>query len=82
MKFDVQDIQIEIPAFGNSRTDEKYEPYSVTYANVIKHSNISNKTKAKTEIYLFNPKLSFNSIGELIGINCTHAQIIPDTIRK
>jgi hypothetical protein len=81
LDFEVQNLRIEVPAFGEGRGSSN-DPFVVNFANVAKHSMEASESGEAVTIVLFNPTLSFNISGVVERAACTHAQIIPDQLER
>jgi hypothetical protein len=81
LKFDVENLRVVVPSFGESRGPSD-DPYIVNFANAVKHSTAASKSGEMVTIVLFNPTLSFNINGVVEKAACTHAQVMPERVER
>jgi hypothetical protein len=79
--FDVHDLHVEMPMFGNARGPTE-DPTLVDFANVAKHSLAASETGEVVTISLFTPTLSFDVNGVLQKVSCKVAQVIPQSVER
>ena len=81
LKFDVRDLRVEVPAFGDERGIST-NPFIVNFANAAYHSVKASETGEPVTIALFNPMLSFNISGVIEKASCTHAQVMLESVER
>jgi hypothetical protein len=79
LEFDVHDLTVEMPAFGESRGDVG-DPLIVNFANVAAQTLAASQTGEVVRISLFTPKLLFTVGGVLNNVTCKVSQVIPESI--
>ena len=79
LEFDVHDLNVEMPAFGDGRGSGE-NPVEVNFANVAKHSLAASETGEVVTISLFTPALLFDVGGVLHKATCKVAQVIPERL--
>lgn len=81
LTFPVNDLLVIIPAFGDSTYDKEDNPLSVTFKNALRNALVAEKEAEETTVVIFRPQLSFSTDGKLASIGCTHAQVVPKSIK-
>ena len=76
LKFDVNDLHVELLVFGNELCSTE-NPFLVSFANAAKHSIEASKTHEVVTIALFTPSLTFDVNGVLKSAVGEVSQVIP-----
>jgi hypothetical protein len=76
LDLEVHDLRVVVPVFGESEQSSD-DPYTVNFANAVRHALAASRSGERVTAVLFNPRLSFGIGGVLEQATCTHAQVLP-----
>lgn len=78
LEFDVRQLPVQIPKFGDVTDESKNNPFIVNFGNAAKHAAEASKTGEVVSVVLFRPVISYDIHGIIEKLACTHAQVMPE----
>ena len=81
LKFDIQRVPVSIPKFGREEHDAPTRPTVVNFKNAARHAIQASASGEPVTIVVMRPKLTYDIHGVIEKVECTHAQILPDSLR-
>lgn len=82
MRFDVRDLRVEVPRFGEERYPDEDNPTLVSFGNAVRHAQQAAESGEIVTAKLFRPVFSYDIHSVIEKIACMPAQIMPESTER
>ena len=82
LDFEAKKLFVSVSKFGTSELDSGNNQWQVTYKMAVEHALLASNSGEAVAADLFGSKFSYDQNGTIEKIECTSAQILPDSLLK